>query len=115
MVRRSWLTRIRPESAAIFKTSESSKPASPASAAVRMSAPGSARRNSRSTRPSRSASAWNLTRITRPLQLCDQFGVRLPRLVVLFLRNALPFRQVLIDLFLVAQVKGERAEHLFQG
>ena len=58
-----------------------------------MSISGAARRNPRRMRPSRSASAWNLTRIARPLQLRNQFGVRLSRLPVLRLCGALPFQQ----------------------
>jgi hypothetical protein len=64
--------------------------------------------------PTGSASAWNLTRIARTLQLRDQLLIRLSRLPVLQFRSALPFRKVPIDLFLVAWIEGECAVHLFE-
>ena len=67
-----------------------------------MSISGAARRSPRSIRPSRSASAWNLTRMARALQFRDQFRIGLSRLLVLQLRHPVTFRKVQIDLFLVA-------------
>src|ERR1017187_1972267 len=87
---------------------------SPAPVAGRMSNPGAARRGPRSTRPSRSASAWNLTRMTRPLELRNQFCMRPPRLLVLRFSDALSFREVGVYLFLVPQVKRQCAMHLFE-
>jgi len=115
IVRRSWLTRIRPESAVLRRTSGSSKPARPASAAVRISISGAARRNPRRTRPSRSASAWYLTRTTRPLQLRNQLRVGVSRLLVLQFRCALSFHEVVVDILLVREVERERAVHLLKG
>jgi len=60
-------------------------------------------------------SAWNLTRITRPLELRNQFGVGLPRLPVLHLCDALSFSKVRIDFFLVCKVKCESPVHLLEG
>src|ERR1022692_4107998 len=71
-------------------------------------------RGPRSTRPSRSASAWNLTRMTRPLELRNQFCMRPPRLLVLRFSDALSFREVGVYLFLVPQVKRQCAMHLFE-
>jgi len=75
---------------------------------------GAARRNPRRMRPSRSASAWNLTRIARPLELRNQFGVGLSRLPVLNLSGALSFGEVRIDFFLVREVKCKSSVHLLE-
>ncbi len=114
IVRRSWLIRIRPEAAATRSTSGSFKPARPASAAVRMSISGAARRKPRRVRPSRSASAWNLTRIANPLKLRNQFSVRLSRLLMLGFGGAMPYGKVCINLSLVPQVKSKRSMHLLE-
>ena len=79
-----------------------------------MSISGAARRNPRRMRPSRSASAWNLTRIPRTLQLSNQFRVRLPRLPMLRLRGAAPFRKVRIDFLPIPQVKRKSSVHLLE-
>jgi len=115
MVRRSWLTSTRPASAAICKTSGSATPSSPASVAVRISISGATRRKPRTMRPSRSASAWNLTRITRTLQLRDQFRIRLPRLLMLRFSGMLPIRKVRVDLSLIRQVERKRTMHLLEA
>src|SRR5579863_2024483 len=115
MIRRSWLSRIRPESAEIRKTSESASPASPASTAVLISISGAIRRRPRRIRPSRSVSAWNLTRMARTLQLRDYFRVGPPRLLVMRLSGTLPIRKVCIDLLLIRQVECKRTVHLFQA
>src|SRR5580700_1924263 len=65
-------------------------------------------------RPSKSASAWNLTRMPRPLQLGTKFGVRLPRLPMLRLRRALPVGEIGVDFFLVREVKCKSAVHLIE-
>ena len=52
--------------------------------------------------------------MTRPLQLRNQFCIRLPRLLVLRFSGALSFLEVGVDLFLVPQVKSKRAVHLFE-
>src|SRR5258708_28682633 len=80
-----------------------------------MSISGAALRNPRKMRPSRSASAWNLTRIARPLELRNQFRVRLSRLLVLRFSGAEPFRKARIDLVLVCQAECKRTVHLFEG
>jgi len=96
-------------------TSRSSSPSRPEAVAVRMSISGALRRTPRRIRTSRSASAWNLTRMTRSLQFCDQFRVALPRLRVLQFGRSLPFRKVRIDVALIRQVPGKRTVHLFEG
>src|SRR5271154_5449673 len=80
-----------------------------------MSISGATRRNPRIMRPSKSASAWNLTRMPRPLQFGNQFGVRSPRLAVLYLCGALTFDKVRIDFLLVREIERERAVHLLKG
>ena len=79
-----------------------------------MSISGAARRNPRMMRPSRSASAWNLTRTTRSLQLGNQIGVRLPRVMVLRLRRALPISKVRVAFLLAREVKCESSVHMLE-
>jgi hypothetical protein len=52
--------------------------------------------------------------MARPLQLGNQFRVCLPGLLVLRLCGTLPFGKVGVNLFLVPQVKCQRAVHLFE-
>src|SRR5580658_2916873 len=80
-----------------------------------MSISGATRRNPRRMRPSRSASAWNLTRMTRALQFRDQFRVGFSRLLVLRLSSTLLFPKICIDFVLIPQVVCERAVHLFES
>src|SRR5580704_13942522 len=115
MVRRSWFTRIRPDCAAIRSTSESCSPSRPASDAVRKSISLDTRRKPRRMRPSKSASAWNLARITRPLQPRNQLRVAPFRLLVLRLGCAVAFYEVGVDFILVREVKRQSSMHLFQG
>ena len=79
-----------------------------------MSISGATRHNPRRMRASKSASAWNLTRMPRPLQLGTQFGFRSPRLPMLRLRGALPISKVRVDFFLVREVKCESSMHLLE-
>jgi len=76
---------------------------------------GATRRNQRMMRPSKSASAWNLARMARPLQLGNQFRVRLPGLAVLHLCVVLTFDKVRINFLLVPEVERERAVHLLEA
>ena len=75
---------------------------------------GARRFNPFKTRPSRSASAWNLILMSRSPELGDQFRVRLARTCMLGFRRVLFSGKVGINLALIAQIKRERAMHLFQ-
>jgi len=52
--------------------------------------------------------------MARPLQLRDQFCIRPPRMLVLRFSDTLPFPEIRVYLFLVPQVKRERAVHLLE-
>ncbi len=82
---------------------------------MRTSISAATRRTPRRMRPSRLASAWNLTRIARPLQLDNQFGVRLYKLPVLHLCGALSSSKVRIDFFLVREIKCKSSVHLLES